>query len=138
MGSVDGVRIGELSDVTGTPATTLRYYESVGLLAPPRRSSAGHRAYPPDAVERVEFIKRAKGSGLSLDEIGSILSIKDAGGRSCAHTRSLIERHLAELDEQLASLRRARDELADLADRAAGLDPADCTDPNRCQVLAAD
>ena len=56
------MRIGELSDQTGTPATTLRYYESVGLLAPPRRSSAGHRAYPPDAIERVEVRRDGVGT----------------------------------------------------------------------------
>ena len=45
---------------------------------------------------------------------------------------------LADLDSQITALRRARDELASMAQRASRLDPADCTDPNRCQVISAD
>ena len=130
------MRIGELAEATGTTTKTLRYYESIGLLSVPERTESGYRSYRAPAVERVRFIRDAQASGLSLTEIRSILELKDAGEGSCAHTRSLLHRHLDELDEQIERLHEARRELAELAARADRLDPQACTDPNRCQVIA--
>ncbi len=129
------MRIGELAELTDTTTKTIRYYESIGLLPEPRRNPAGHRAYDEAALDRLRFVREAKATGLSLAEIQSILELKSIGATSCRHTAALVERHLAEIDDQIERLQRARAELAELADRAAGLDPADCTDPNRCQVI---
>jgi DNA-binding transcriptional MerR regulator len=129
------MRIGALADAAGVPTTTIRYYESVGLLPPPRRSSSGYRDYAAEVVDRLRFIRDAQASGLTLAEIQSVLELKDSGRRSCEHTAALVERHLNELDEQIARLQEARVELARLAGRARALDPADCTDPHRCQVI---
>ena len=131
------MRIGELAETAGVTTTTVRYYESIGLLAPPERTTSGYRDYGPPAVERLRFVRDAQASGLSLAEVQSVLELKDAGAGSCAHTRSLLERHLADVDDQIERLREARTQLAALADRAAALDPTECTDPNRCQVIAA-
>jgi DNA-binding transcriptional MerR regulator len=130
------MRIGELADACGVTAKTIRYYESIGLLPEPERTSSGYRSYGRDAVDRVTFVRDAQATGLSLTEIQSVLELKDAGATSCDHTRSLIERHLRELDEQIERLQLARTELAELAERARNLDPSACTDPARCQVIA--
>lgn len=129
------MRIGELAALTGTTTKTIRYYESIDLLAEPARTAAGYRVYDDDAVERLRFIRQAQSSGLTLTEIQSILELKGAGATSCEHTRSLLEQHLAALDEQIERLRLARQDLAALAERAESLDPSSCTDPNRCQVI---
>ncbi len=131
------MRIGELAGEADVTTKTVRYYESIGLLAEPERTAGGYRAYGPDAVERLRFIRDAQASGLTLAEISSVLELKSSGERSCAHTTALLERHLADLDEQIARLESARASLAELADRARGLDPSACTDPNRCQVISA-
>jgi DNA-binding transcriptional MerR regulator len=129
------VRIGELAATADVGTKTIRFYESLGLLAEPARTAAGYRDYGADAVERLRFVRDAQATGLSLSEVKSILELKDSGARSCDHTRALIERHLADIDEQLERLRVARAELVELAERADALDPAGCTDPNRCQVI---
>lgn len=130
--------IGELARAAGVSIKTVRYYESIGLLPEPRRTPAGHRVYSAGMVDRIGFIRRAQSSGLSLTEIGSVLEIKDAGGRSCEHTRALLEEHLAHLDAQMEELQVTRREVAKLAARAAELDPSACTDPHRCQVLSGE
>lgn len=129
------MKIGELGDQCGVTAKTIRYYESIGLLDEPARTSSGYRDYDQAAAERLEFVKQAQATGLTLDEIGSILQIKDRGGQSCEHTRSLLGRHLDVLDERIEELHRARIELRRMFDRAAALDPSNCDDPNRCQVI---
>lgn len=130
------MRIGELGERAGVTAKTIRYYESIGLLDEPARTSAGYRDYGDDALERLRFVRDAQATGLSLAEIASVLELKGTGQRSCAHTAALLERHLLDLDRQIDQLVSARVALQQLADRAESLDPATCTDPNRCQVIA--
>jgi DNA-binding transcriptional MerR regulator len=132
------MRIGELAERTGVTDKTVRYYESIGLLAPPARTPSGYRDYDEGAVDRLAFIREAQATGLSLSEIQSVLELKDVGARSCGHTLALLDRHLAEMDEQIRRLQWARAELGQLAERAARLDPATCTDPNRCQVISGE
>jgi MerR family copper efflux transcriptional regulator len=132
------MRVGELAAAGGVTAKTVRYYEGLGLLAPPRRLSNGYREYGPDAVDRLRFIRDSQAAGLTLNEAGSILRLKDEGRGTCHHTRELLNRHIAEIDQQIASLLAAKGELTALSRRAESLDPADCTDANRCQVLGLD
>lgn len=115
---------------------TIRYYESIGLLDEPERTPSGYRDYGDDVVERLRFIRDAQATGLTLAEIASVLELKGAGERSCAHTTALIESHVAAIDAQIEQLNVARRELAALAARARDLDPASCTDANRCQVIS--
>ena len=131
------MRIGELAEQAGVSTKTVRYYESIGVMAAPGRTASGYRDYDAVAVDRLRFVRDAQATGLTLAEIQSVLELKDAGAGSCRHTRSLLDRHLADLDGQIRRLQTARRELADLARRAARLDPAACTDPNRCQVIGA-
>ncbi len=131
------MQIGQLAESAGLTTKTIRYYESIGLLDPPARTAGGYRSYGPEVLERLDFIRQSKASGLTLNEIRSILEIKDAGGRSCDHTRSLLAEHLQALDAKIDELLAAREELRRLNERAGRLDPARCTDANRCQVIAA-
>ncbi len=131
------MKIGQLADQVGVSPKTVRYYESIGLLAEPDRTASGYRDYDERALARLRFVRDAQATGLSLAEIASVLELKAAGKGSCAHTTALLQRHLAELDEQIERLQAARTELAELAGRSRRLDPTACTDPNRCQVIAA-
>ena len=130
-----GMKIGEVAQQVGVSTKTIRYYESIGLLAEPDRTESGYRQYGHDVVERLTFVKRAQATGLSLDEIRSILDIKDRGGRSCDHTRTLLAEHLRTLEDHIEQLQRAQSDLRRTFERAAALDPSDCVDPHRCQVI---
>ncbi|MDN3359785.1 MerR family transcriptional regulator [Actinomadura sp. DC4] len=126
-------RISQLAERTGVPATTLRFYETVGLLSA-ERSVSGYRLYGQDAVERLRFVGAAKDLGLSLEEIAELLAVWESG--ACSEVRADLrprlvtritdaERRTAELQEFTASLRGALDHLDALPDRAGGCD-AEC------------
>jgi DNA-binding transcriptional MerR regulator len=132
------MRIGNLASQCGLTTKTIRYYESIGLLIEPERSASGYRQYGDDVVRRLRFVADAQCAGLSLNEIRSILALKDAGATSCEHTLALLERHIDDIDDQMTRLGVAKAELVRLAERARSLDPAECTDPHRCQVVTAD
>ncbi|WP_062077386.1 heavy metal-responsive transcriptional regulator [Demequina globuliformis] len=129
------MRIGELADKAGVTAKTVRYYESIGLLADPGRTASGYREYDDEVLKRLTFVRDAQAAGLTLKESGQILDMKSAGHGTCEHTSAMLDRHLADIEQQIASLEAARAELQTLRARADVLDPASCTDPHRCQVV---
>lgn len=132
---VTGVRIGQVADRAGVTATTVRFYESIGLLPDPGRTPSGYRDYDDEALARLAFIRDAQAAGLTLAEVRSLLDMKAAGQPTCEHTRDLLNRHLEDIEAQIASLRAARVELEALAARADTLHPGACTDPNRCHII---
>ena len=133
-----GMKIGELADRTGVTTKTIRYYENIGLIPEPARAPNGYRDYQEQAVDRLQFIKDAQATGLTLTEISSILELRSEGHGTCDHAAALLEQHLTNLDHHIEELKQARTQLADLAERARTLDPEDCTDPVRCQTIVDD
>jgi DNA-binding transcriptional MerR regulator len=107
-----GLLIGEVAERTGLTAPTIRYYESIGLLKAPARSSTGYRRYDDSTIEELIFIKKAQTLGFSLDEIGEILRLSRSGRRPCSHVLELASRHLAVVEERIQQLERFRMQLA--------------------------
>ncbi len=129
------MRIGEVADKTGVPARTIRFWESVGLLPEPMRTSAGYRDYEPTAVDRLAFIRQAQTAGFRLKDIRQVLEFSDAGEPACEHVRALIEQRLLNLDLRITELQTTRDELVRLRHRAEAQDPAECR--SLCKILTA-
>lgn len=127
--------IGEASRRSGVPAKTLRFYEDVGLLDAPDRSTSGYREYDEDVLERLAFIRSSQALGLSLGEIRSIIALRDEGEAPCGHVLELVQRRASEIDQTIRNLEVLKSELARLVERARRLDPADC-DPSRvCHLI---
>ena len=78
-----GILRAQLAEKTGCNLETIRYYEKVGLLPPPPRSTNGYRVYSPELVQRLQFILRARELGYAMEEIRSLLSLTDAGTQTC-------------------------------------------------------
>ncbi|MDD7814358.1 MerR family transcriptional regulator [Mycobacterium sp. CSUR Q5927] len=96
--------IGEVARRSGVAATTLRYYEQIGLVAPPARLG-GQRRYDEAVLARLEIIGLCKSAGFALTEI-QLLFADDVPGRPAS--RALAQAKLAAIDAQLDSLSRAR------------------------------
>jgi DNA-binding transcriptional MerR regulator len=131
------MRIGELAHHTGVSAKTLRFYEARRLLPDPGRTAAGQRDYPPEAVARVRFIKRAQAAGLTLAQIATVLAARDEGRAPCADVRALADDRLADVERRLDELSRVRASLRQLQARADTLDPGEC-DPSAVCVAVPD
>lgn len=67
------MKIGELARRTGLAPSTIRFYESKGLLNAVSRQENGYRAYPPEAVAVLSIIVNAQQTGFTLDEIKQVL-----------------------------------------------------------------
>jgi DNA-binding transcriptional MerR regulator len=130
------MRIGEVASTTGVTTKTLRFYEAEGLLHGPERTASGYRDYPPEAVDRVAFIRHAQAAGLTLRQIREILAVRDDGQAPCRHVADLVDRRLAEVEQRLRELRATRTQLRQLAQRLEALDPADCPPSTICAAIA--
>ena len=102
--TVMDMRTGEVADQANVNLQTLRYYERRGLLPEPPRRESGYRAYGPEAVRIVRFIKRAQELGFTLDEVESLLELADGGPESCVAARELALHRMAELERRIADL----------------------------------
>lgn len=113
------MRIGELADQLGVTTKAIRFYESIGLMPDPARTPSGYREYGETDEERLRFIKTAQRLGLSLDEIGEIIALRDRGQQPCNHVAGLLQRQVADLDRRIREMRELRMELRSLAGQAA-------------------
>jgi DNA-binding transcriptional MerR regulator len=109
----DSLKVGAVAKAAGVGVQTLHYYERLGLLPKPQRSTTNYRLYSSDAIRRVKFIKKAQAIGLTLEETKQILDLKERGRAPCGKVAELGERHLREIDMRLAELRKYRRALAD-------------------------
>lgn len=112
------LRIGELAAELGLNPKTIRYYEEIGLLPPAKRTENGYRLYDSDDRERLQFISKAKAVGLSLEEIGEILTVRHSGVQPCEHVLGLLDHKLVAVEEQLRALSDFRQELLSLRKEA--------------------
>ncbi|MGW4773551.1 MerR family transcriptional regulator [Nocardia sp. NPDC004278] len=130
------MRIGELSRRTGVNAHQLRYYEAQGLLEADRGAN-GYREYDENAMLRVKQIRHLLGAGLSSEDIAYLLPCavgEDPQLPGCPELLAAMRSRLQRLDDQMATLARSRDILADYIDTAERMGsesypPFDCVNP---------
>lgn len=119
-----GLRVSQLASRAGISPDTVRYYGRLGLLPETGRTGGGHRYYDEAALERLRFIKGAQWFELRLDEIRELLELFDTDGCACEHTREVIERRIAAVDEQQAHLAEIRAALCRLLGGESPMKPA--------------
>ena len=108
---IEGMKSGEIAKATGLTTKTIRYYELNRLLEEPERTDSGYRIYGQEDVERLEFVKKAKRLGLSLEEIRDILQLHAQRQAPCVHVLALLDRKLSQLDDIMRGMDEFRQEL---------------------------
>lgn len=114
-------QIGELSERTGVPSKTIRYYEDIGLLSPANRGDNRYRLYDQKDTERLRFIRSARALDFTLQEIAQILAARDRNEPPCGHVIELIQSHLDEVERRIQELETLRSELTHLFEAGQGL-----------------
>lgn len=119
------LKIGEIARRSGLPASTLRYYESIGLLEPPPRVG-GQRVYDEAALDRLRVIALAQSVGFSLAQAGLLLDGFPAGTPASERWRSSTRSKIEELETQAADIERMLGLLRHLADDCRCADLREC------------
>ncbi len=115
------LKIGEVARLAGVPTKTLRYYEDIGLISPAGRTDSGYRLYGWRELEQIEFVRRAKLMGLTLEQIRELVEVAEEGmpSRVLRRLDELLELKLEETERKLEELRAFREGLLEYRERAA-------------------
>lgn len=124
--------IGKLARQADVGVETVRFYERRGLIEDPPRRDSGYRQYPPETVDRLRFIRRAKELGFSLDEIGELLGLRSHPAENREQARAKAQAKIDDIDRRMADLSRMKQVLSGLADAC-----AHGTDTEPCPILMA-
>ncbi|MEH6648318.1 MerR family transcriptional regulator [Sulfitobacter sp.] len=109
------IAIGQASQQSGVNIETIRYYERVGVVPKPGRSTAGRRLYSVDEIAKLRFVKRCRDLGFPIPIIQTFLSFTGQEDRSCGEVETLAEDHLAQIDAKIENLARLREALLNLS-----------------------
>jgi Cd(II)/Pb(II)-responsive transcriptional regulator len=102
---MQGMKISELAQATGTPVDTIRYYEREGLLPAPARGANNYRVYGPAHAERLAFIRQGRGLDMSLAEIRTLLAWRDRPDADCQAVNALLDEHIGHIATRIRELR---------------------------------
>jgi Cd(II)/Pb(II)-responsive transcriptional regulator len=121
------MRIGELAHKAGVDVQTVRYYEREGLLEAPARTPSGYRAYGPDHLERLNFVRHCRSLDMPLAEVKRLVQLSGEKTISCDEVNALVRAHLARVQAKRQSLQELESKLAALnAQCESGHRVADC------------
>ncbi|MDR2461560.1 MAG: Cd(II)/Pb(II)-responsive transcriptional regulator [Deltaproteobacteria bacterium] len=106
--------IGQLAAKTGCQPITVRFYEKKGLMNSPARQANNYRYYTEKDVEQLFFIRHCRYHGFSLDEIKSLLALREAPTASCGAVDSILDKQIKKLDEYIKLTENLRAHLIEL------------------------
>ena len=117
---------GGLARATGCNLETIRYYEKIGMMPDPPRTTAGYRIYDGVHASRLRFILRARELGFAIEDIKGLLVLMDGGTQTCAEVKTRTNQHLVDVRAKIADLRRIEKVLQETASRCSGEKVPDC------------
>jgi len=119
------MNIGHAASLCGLPSKTIRYYEEIELVVPDRRDN-GYRDYGEADVNRLRFLRRARGLGFSIEDCRQLLSLNENGERASRDVKALAIHHLAEIDHKICELQGLRETLRKVVAECPGDEDPDC------------
>ncbi|MHC6227922.1 Cd(II)/Pb(II)-responsive transcriptional regulator [Pseudomonas sp. X10] len=108
------MKIGELAKATDCAVETIRYYEREQLLPAPARSEGNYRLYTQTHVERLTFIRNCRTLDMTLDEIRSLLRLRDSPEAQCESVNALIDEHIEHVQARIDGLLALQAQLVEL------------------------
>jgi Cu(I)-responsive transcriptional regulator len=120
------MNIGDAASRTGVSAKMIRYYESVRLLKPAARRANGYRDYDEADVAILQFIRRTRDLGFSLEEVSALLALWRDRRRSSREVKRLAEIHISDLERRIKEMRIVARTLRALAQTCHGDERSDC------------
>lgn len=118
--------IGRLSKLSGVKVTTIRYYESIGLLPEPGRTTGGQRIYDKASENKLLFIRQCRDLGFPIEAIRELIDLQMKPHADCCEVDRVARHHLEEVDRRLKQLRVLKKELKNMIVSCAGGEVASC------------
>lgn len=120
------MNISEAAERPGVSAKMIRYYESIDLLPPAARRPNGYRDYGEPDVSVLQFIRRTRDLGFSMEEVAALLALWLDRRRPSREVKKLAEIHIADLERRMKEMRSVLRTLRTLADHCHGDERSEC------------
>ena len=120
------VNIGQAAKLSGVSAKMVRHYESLGLLPRVGRTDSGYRQYSQAEVHTLQFIKRSRELGFSMDEIAGLVSLWQNRRRTSASVKRIAQQHADALAQRIEAMQAMQRTLQQLIHCCHGDDRPDC------------
>jgi len=105
------IPIGRLAKICECKVETIHYYEKVGILLEPFRTSGGHRIYSHTDSKRLKFIRKCRYLGFSLDQIKELLKFIDEPNHMCSEVKALAMQQYRMVQQQIDEMKRLQQAL---------------------------
>ena len=93
----------------------IRYYEQIGLVRAADRTDSNYRSFGRREINELQFIKRARTLGFSIEKIAHLLSLWRDRERPSGEVRAIADRHVSDLEARIAEMQAMADTLRDLS-----------------------
>jgi Cu(I)-responsive transcriptional regulator len=121
------MNISDAARLSGLSNKMVRHYESIGLIRPPARSTAGYRQYSQRNVDELAFIAHARTLGFSINQIGDLLDLRQNPHRASREVKAVAQQHLQALDAKMQQLKHMQTLLTDMISKCPGDDDPNCS-----------
>ncbi len=118
--------ISYVAQASGISAKMIRYYESIGLIPPAKRTEANYRVYNDQDIQMLCLIKKARLLGFSIPQIEMLVGLWKDPSRTSAKVKQLVLTHVTQLEHDIAQMQHMCNTLRFLADDCRGDQGAQC------------
>ena len=118
--------IGQIANATRVKVVTIRYYERIGLVPKARRTTGNYRAYTTEDLCKLQFIRRCRDLGFTLDQIRELMRLSLQGSEDCSAIYRITARRLADIEDKILDLRRLARQLRRITKACEGGAISDC------------
>jgi len=115
MPLTNALTIGKLARETGVKVVTIRYYEQIGLMPVAPRTGGNYRTYSLEHRRRLQFVRRCRDLGFTLDQVRDLLRLSSEKTQACAEVDRIAAQHRRSVEGKLADLTRLASELRRLS-----------------------
>ncbi len=112
--------IGEISRRTGVKVPTIRYYEEMGLLSAPERTSGNQRRYGRAELQTLAFVKHARELGFSIEAISQLIELHHHPDQACQAATDIAQDQLSAVRSKIEQLKALEGELSRIAQSCDG------------------
>jgi len=118
--------IGRVAEAADCKVQTIRYYEQIGLLPTPPRTAGNQRRYSQADVDRLLFIRHARGLGFPIDAVRDLLSLSNMPDHSCDAADAIARAQLENVEHRISRLTSLKSELERMIEQCSGGQISDC------------
>jgi MerR family redox-sensitive transcriptional activator SoxR len=123
--------IGEVARYAGIETSAIRYYESVGLMSPPRRINGRNRRYDVSVLKRLGLIQLLRDAGFGIREIQVLFSDMNTDALTTTNWQALATEKIAEMDALIKRTQATKQWLAEALKR-------ECKGIDECIMISVD